>query len=158
MLFDRVDCLGLMYQLTVQAADWPQLDLDTFYIFLAKRLKLSAADVVTLVLSDDAFVQSLNAVYRGKNQPTNVLSFASDAEDELGDLIFALETIQREAIDQGKALEVHIKHLILHGSLHLLGYDHETDVQAEEMESLEIAILAEHGLPNPYDMIDTIPL
>ena len=155
LLFDRNDCLGLMYQLTMQAGHWPELDLDAFCIFLAQRLKFGALDLVTLVLSDDIFVQSLNAAYRGKNQPTNVLSFASDAEDELGDVILALETIQREAINQDKALEVHVKHLILHGSLHLLGYDHETDAQAEEMESLEIAILAEHGLPNPYDMIDT---
>ena len=143
-----------MYQFNTQAGSWPDLAFEPYLKFLTTRLKLETTEVITLVLGDDAFVQPLNATYRGKDKPTNVLSFGSDADDELGDLIFALETIQREAAEQGKAFEDHLKHLILHGSLHLLGYDHETNTEAEEMEGLEIAILAEHGLPNPYDMID----
>ena len=106
------------------------------------------------MLGDASLVQPLNKTYRGKDQSTNVLSFASDIEEELGDLIFDLAIIQYEAKAQDKTFENHFKHLILHGSLHLLGYDHETEEEAAEMEALEIAILAEHGLPNPYEMIN----
>lgn len=139
-----------MYQFNEQAGPWPELDLSDFLRSLAILLKLEADDLITLVLADDAFVQPLNATYRGKDRPTNVLSFNSDAEDELGDLIFALETIRQEAEEQDKPFDHHLKHLILHGSLHLLGYDHETEVEAEEMEALEVKILAEFGLSNPY--------
>lgn len=147
-----------MYQFNAQAGRWPAADLQVYLAFLTARLRLDAGDLITLVLGDDAFVQPLNAAYRGKDAATNVLSFASDAQDELGDLIFALETIERESREQDKAFDAHFKHLILHGSLHLLGYDHETDADARDMESLEIAILAEHGLPNPYEMIDVADL
>ena len=113
-----------MYQFNTQAGAWPDLMLEPYLAFLTARLKLEAGDLITLVLGDDGFVQPLNASYRGKDKPTNVLSFGSDAEGELGDLIFALETIQREAVEQDKTFGDHFKHLILHGSLHLLGYDH----------------------------------
>ena len=106
---------------------------------------------MTLVLADDAFVQPLNARYCGKDKATNILSFPSEAEDELGDLIFALETISAEAADLQKPILAHMRHLILHGSLHLLGYDHETPQQALEMESLECQFLTEFGDPDPYE-------
>ena len=113
-------------------------------------MKLNDEDLITLVFADDAFVQSLNQAHRGQDKPTNVLSYASDIAGELGDLIFALETVSSEAETQRKTFDQHLKHLILHGSLHLLGYDHETQPQAAEMEALETQILAEIGIPDPY--------
>jgi len=142
--------MASLYQLNPQASSWPPLALEPFLVFLERRLALQPEDVVTLVLADDALIQPMNATYRGKDAPTNVLSFNSDAPDELGDLIFALETIEREAQEQAKPFEMHLQHLILHGSLHLLGHDHETEAEATAMEALEVAILADYGLPDPY--------
>lgn len=111
---------------------------------------------VACVFVNDATIRDLNAQYRGKDKPTNVLSFAS--EDELlpgmpavlGDVILSLETICREALEQGKPLRAHTTHMMVHGLLHLLGFDHENDEEAEEMEALEITLLSDLGLPNPY--------
>ncbi len=116
---------------------------------------------VSLVLADDATVQGLNRDWRGKDKPTNVLSFAAlDDEDApqvdgapllLGDVILAFETCRAEAEEQGKPLTDHLSHLVVHGVLHLLGYDHEEDeTEAEEMERLEAAILARFGIADPY--------
>ena len=106
--------------------------------------------MITLVFADKGFVRSLNAAYRGQDRSTNVLSFPSDADDELGDLIFAVETIRQEAEIEGKPFDHHLMHLIVHGSLHLQGHDHEIEAQAEVMEALETQILGEFGLPDPY--------
>lgn len=115
---------------------------------------------LTLVLTGDAEVQALNRRYRGKNKPTNVLSFPDGSEErgargrtvrQLGDIAFAYETIAAEAAQQGKALKHHISHLAIHGTLHLLGFDHEEEAEAEAMEALEIAILARMGIANPYE-------
>ena len=141
-----------MYQIHPHAGPWPPLDLSTYLSFLTTRLKLTDADLVTVVLADDAFVQTLNRDHRGKDRPTNVLSYASDMDGELGDLIFAQETIETEAQDLGKSFDHHLMHLILHGSLHLLGYDHETPEEAGEMEALETQILSEFGLSDPYEI------
>ena len=97
--------------------------------------------------------QSLNQTFRGKDRPTNVLSFPADVDvDEpiLGDLALCWPVVEGEAVEQGKSVLSHATHLVIHGLLHLLGFDHEEDTQAEEMEALEIRILAELNVENPY--------
>ncbi len=116
---------------------------------------------ITLVLTDDAEVARLNHRFRGIEGPTNVLSFptgepvtGAGAEDGppimLGDIVIALETAAREAERDGKPLDDHLQHLVVHGLLHLLGYDHQGESQAADMESLEVEILSRLGVPNPY--------
>jgi probable rRNA maturation factor len=119
---------------------------------------------IAVVLADDAFIHNLNRDYRGKNAPTNVLSFPSEnltesgirriakGQDEhpLGDIVLALETIEREAREQGKTFRHHAMHLLAHGTLHLLGHDHMNDEDAAAMERREIKILKTLGVTNPY--------
>jgi probable rRNA maturation factor len=108
-------------------------------------------EVAVLLTSDDA-VAELNLRFRGKAGPTNVLSFPASAnpENHLGDVALAHGVCAREAVEQGKSLEQHLSHLVVHGVLHLLGYDHETDHEAEAMEALERSILENLGVPDPY--------
>jgi len=106
---------------------------------------------IAISLSDDAAVRDLNVRFRGKDSATNVLSFpATESDDRLGDIILAFETCAREAQEQGKSLADHVRHLTAHGVLHLLGYDHESEDEAQSMESLERAILAGLGVADPY--------
>jgi len=108
---------------------------------------------IAVVMADDAFVQDLNNRYRGKNKPTNVLSFPNDdfpADQNLGDIILAFETVEREANEQQKTFRNHAAHLLIHGFLHLLGYDHICEKDAKKMEKLEIKILAGLEIDNPY--------
>lgn len=124
--------------------------------------KLTSAEV-SVVLSDDADVAALNGAYRGKSEPTNVLSFPADdgfaasaidpAEGPprlLGDVVVAYETTVAEAASSGKPLTDHLRHLVVHGVLHLLGHDHQEDVEAEAMERLEADILGGLGVEDPY--------
>ena len=127
----------------------------------ALMLKPAGPCELSLVFSDDATVKSLNAQWRGKEAPTNVLSFPAMVIKPgdrlpplLGDVILAFETVAREAALEGKTLDQHICHLVLHGFLHLLGYDHESDAEAEKMEALERGILAKLAIPDPYTVID----
>ncbi|MBP2311666.1 rRNA maturation RNase YbeY [Azospirillum soli] len=148
-----------------EAGDWAD-DAE----WLAERAALAALTVtydedegpaeLSVVLADDALVHRLNREYRGKDKPTNVLSFAlteaeepevdEDAPILLGDVILAWETVAREAAEQGKTPSDHMSHLVVHGVLHLLGYDHETDDEAEEMEQLEVQVLETLGIADPY--------
>jgi probable rRNA maturation factor len=124
---------------------------------------------ISLVLADDAFVRALNRDYRGQDKATNVLSFPALEKSDLkrllkpkakqpsppqdlplGDIILALETIEREAEAAGKSIKDHFYHLVVHGLLHLIGYDHVNDIEAEKMERLETAILASISVSNPY--------
>jgi probable rRNA maturation factor len=118
---------------------------------------------VSILLTDDDHIQELNKEYRNIDKPTNVLSFAAeDADDDfpqtndgdepviLGDIIVALETVSKEAEEQNKTISDHFFHMIVHSMLHLLGYDHINDNDADEMENLETEILASFDIPNPY--------
>jgi len=107
---------------------------------------------VVILLTDDSAVEALNIRFRHKAGPTNVLSFpaAPNPARHLGDIALAYGVCAREAEAQGKPLADHLSHLVAHGVLHLLGYDHETEAGAEAMESLERAILAWLGVPDPY--------
>lgn len=112
---------------------------------------------ISLMLGDDAAIRTLNASFRGKDKATNVLSFPApampgDPEPALGDIALAYETCAREAEEEGKALADHLTHLVVHGTLHLLGHDHETEAEAEAMEALEIRVLAGLGIADPYAM------
>jgi probable rRNA maturation factor len=131
---------------------------------VAAQAALGAADALGrpvelgIVLGDDALLRSLNGRWRGLDKATNVLSFASDATEALppdaprllGDVVLAFETVHAEAAGQGKPLAHHLGHLVVHGVLHLLGFDHETMAEAERMEALETAVLAQLGVPDPY--------
>lgn len=110
---------------------------------------------VTIRIVDEEESHHLNLTYRGKDKPTNVLSFPFEAPPEvelslLGDLIICRQVVEQEAIEQQKSAEEHWAHMVIHGCLHLLGYDHIEDEEAEEMEGLETEILAELGYADPY--------
>ena len=127
-----------------------------------RAITLSGPAEASLMLTDDATITGFNRDWRGQDKPTNVLSFAAmdDADDAvemppgaerlLGDIVIAFETTDAEARRDGKTLADHLSHLCVHGMLHLLGFDHETDADAEEMEALETEILATLGIDNPY--------
>jgi probable rRNA maturation factor len=115
---------------------------------------------VAVMLTDDAGIRTLNNNWRGIDKPTNVLSFPAlqpsgadgpdDAPRMLGDIAIAYETTRKEADDEQRPFDHHLSHLAVHGFLHLIGYDHENDADAETMEILEAAILAQLGIPDPY--------
>ena len=113
---------------------------------------------VSILGCDDTRIAALNGDFRGKARPTNVLSWpAAEIEPparpepgELGDIAIAHGVCDREATDQGKPFEHHVTHLLVHATLHLLGYDHETEPEAAQMEAIEVAVLARLGIPDPY--------
>src|SRR6201996_2935155 len=127
----------------------------------AEEADADAGDAeLAVMLTDDAGIRTLNNNWRGMDKPTNVLSFPAlqpegarkpgDAPRMLGDIAIAYETTKREAGEEGKPFPHHLSHLAIHGFLHLIGYDHENDADAEEMESLETEILQQLGIPDPY--------
>jgi len=156
---------------------WPAEDWDaraqravgaTVSVSPHAHLATTAASIeISIRLTSDAEVQALNRQYRGKDKPTNVLSFpmvqpdliaglanTDDGEVLLGDIVLAFETCEREARERGVALEDHAAHLIVHGTLHLLGHDHMNDAEAEAMEAIEQAAMAALGLHDPYPVED----
>ena len=117
---------------------------------LATRAARAAAADATLVFASDAEVKRLNAVHRGRNKPTNVLTFDPAAPGLPGEIVLALGTVRREAAAEGKRPAHHLAHLVVHGALHLQGYDHHHPGEARRMEMAEARILRRLGLPNPW--------
>ena len=116
--------------------------------------RVDKAELVIRIV-DEAESQTLNREYRGVDRPTNVLSFPSELPTEvesdlLGDLVISAPVVQREANEQDKPLQAHWAHMVIHGVLHLIGFEHETDRQAHEMETLERSLLEGLGFPDPY--------
>lgn len=120
---------------------------------------LAGASEVAILGCDDARISVLNAEFRGKPAPTNVLSWPSEervpgeapTDPELGDIAIAFDTCAREAAEQGKSFEAHVIHLLVHATLHLLGHDHLEDDEAVRMEALEVQIVEGLGFPDPYN-------
>ena len=130
---------------TISTAPWPK--------------RAYGKDVeISIVLANDDLLQVFNREYREKDKPTNVLTFASIDSDEpqygdcfhLGDVLLSFQTLERECVEQGKFMNDHFCHLLVHGTLHILGYDHIEEDDANTMETLEIRILEKLGIQNPY--------
>ncbi|HAU29271.1 MAG TPA: rRNA maturation RNase YbeY [Rhodospirillaceae bacterium] len=153
---------------TIAHNPWRQAKAPATLVRKAVRAALAVARAegvngeISIVLSSDSEIRQLNATWRGKDTPTNVLSFAAhdasgqhpcpQGSDALGDIILAFETCRREARTEGKPLEHHMAHLVVHGVLHLLGHDHMRSAEAETMMALEIRALAMMGIPDPYNI------
>lgn len=155
--------LPIAVDVTVEAGDWPSGPELTHLIEVALAVALAAIEAevaepaeVSLVFTDDVHIRDLNRDYRGVDAPTNVLSFPAEAQTPgrfgplIGDIVLARETVAEEAAAGGLTVADHLTHLIVHGFLHLFGYDHEVDEDAAVMERLETAILARLGVADPY--------
>lgn len=153
----RPDAAELAVDVIVQDGRWETVPHTEDMVVRAARAAAAGAPApaeLAVLLADDAALRDLNLHWRGKDRPTNVLSFPPGAEararGHLGDIALAYETLAREAASEGKPVAHHLQHLVVHGVLHLLGMDHETAAAAEEMEARERAILAHLGVPDPY--------
>jgi probable rRNA maturation factor len=160
----------LSLELRIQFRRWRELPDLHERVTQALDAALSVAPVkplagaeLSLLLTDDRRIRAVNRDWRGFDKATNVLSFPAAPPDRiakspvLGDIVIAHETVAREAADEGKTPGDHLSHLVIHGLLHLLGEDHETDAQAQRMEGLEIAALALIGVADPYADSEPVP-
>jgi|SRR3954452_2890896 probable rRNA maturation factor len=149
---------GPVIDISVESANWSGDGEAVVRRAIAAAAPRDCADAeLSVVLTDDASIRALNAQWRDRDQPTNVLSFPAapagkGAPKLLGDIIIAYETTAREASDEHKPFAHHLAHLAVHGFLHLLGYDHESDADADVMEQREREILARLDIPDPYMM------
>jgi probable rRNA maturation factor len=128
-------------------------DMKDIVCLVFKHLSLSDDKSVSIVLVNDIQMHKMNLKFRGKDKPTNVLSFPCDSEFEdeyIGDIVLSFETIEKEAIEQGKSFENHFKHLLVHGTLHILGYDHLEEDERLVMEKIEVDILQKIGVVGIY--------
>ncbi len=146
--------LDLDLQIAIDSDNLPSLENFELWVLTALRDTMSEAEL-TIRIVDEAESQTLNSTYRGKDKPTNVLSFPFEAPAEidiplLGDLIICAPVVEFEAKQQNKPLQAHWAHMVVHGCLHLLGYDHINDTDAEEMESLETQLIERLDYNNPY--------
>jgi len=162
MAEDEASSSTVIIDCSVAAGDWPpenELQSLVERAVAAARVRIGrqGGGIVSVLFTDDAEMQSLNVRFRGKDKPTNVLSFPAPdgmtppgAPRHFGDMALGYETVSREAKDEGKLFEHHLTHLVVHGFLHLTGYDHETPEEAEEMEQLEREILESLAIGDPY--------
>jgi probable rRNA maturation factor len=159
----RVVARKIAADIRIRAGEWPSMARLRRIVDATLSAAVEVADPelpdgaeVSIVFDNDAGVRELNRRYRGKDEPTNVLSFpaarGSGFGPLLGDIVLAAETVVAEAEQEGPATEVHLTHLVVHGFLHLLGHDHENDGEAVVMEGLETAILARLGIADPYSV------
>ncbi|MBN8551560.1 MAG: rRNA maturation RNase YbeY [Caulobacterales bacterium] len=141
-----------MIEVEIDDEAWTVVDDLEDRVHQAATIALEKAGAVTVSLTDDDAVADLNQRFRGKTGPTNVLSFPAPetAQPFLGDVILAFGVCEREAVAQGKSLSDHLQHLVVHGVLHLQGFDHLDDIEAREMEDRERMILARLGVSDPY--------
>jgi len=148
-----------LIEVEIEVVDWTAAlpDAEALVVQAAEAALGAVQDAppggnVVVLLTDDATVRDLNHRFRGKDAATNVLSFPAppNPEELLGDVALAFGVCAREAAEQGKPLSRHLQHLVAHGVLHLLGYDHMSDDEAELMEGLERVVLAGIGVPDPY--------
>ena len=143
----RVDCDG-----------WVEIEpgpLSELCILAVRKRCATATGAVSILFTDNEAMAALNASFRGKDRPTNVLSFPAGASpapghEFLGDIALALEISREEAAERGVTLRDHAAHLLVHGMMHLIGYDHEKEADAAAMEAQESAVLATLGVPDPY--------
>lgn len=147
--------IDLDLQIATEAADLPTEADILRWVEAALGGRLDEAQLTVRIVDEDE-IRELNATYRGKDYATNVLSFPFEAPPGvelplLGDIIVCAAVVAREAAEQDKPLEAHWAHMVIHGTLHLLGYDHIKEAEAEEMEGLEIRLLADLGYANPYE-------
>ncbi|MCK8047378.1 rRNA maturation RNase YbeY [Shewanella sp. 1CM18E] len=146
--------IDLDVQIAVEGFTLPSTAELELWVKTAIRDTMSEAELTIRIVEVEES-QSLNSTYRGKDKPTNVLSFPFEAPPGielplLGDLVICAAVVEQEAIDQNKPLIAHWAHMVVHGCLHLLGYDHIEDLEAEEMESLETQLIESLGYNNPY--------
>ncbi len=154
--------MGLNVDIVVNAPSWEMLaDLEGFASRVVQetqalaRARVSKDCELCICFCDDAEIRNLNAHWRGQDKPTNVLSFPTPGalakKYLLGDIVIAFETVAREAKEQDKTLSDHTAHMIIHGFLHLIGYDHETSDEAEVMEALERRVARALGINDPFE-------
>lgn len=151
--------MSVTIDIAVEAESWHRILGAELIAHRAAQAALDDVKVadgeVSILLADDAKVRELNRSYRRKDQPTNVLSFPSEDKTEsgarfYGDIALAYETVNREALDEGKRPDAHLSHLVVHGVLHLLGFDHGNERDAEAMEARERKIVTGLGFADPY--------
>ncbi len=153
----------VLIDIAVEAGGWP--DEETLRALAEPAIAAGLAELgadsadgeLSLLFTDDARMRVLNRDWRGKDRPTNVLSFpafpmqvGNALPPMLGDIVLARETVEREAAEEGKPFQHHLSHLLIHGLLHLAGHDHEEDEEAERMEAAERRALARLAIPDPY--------
>jgi probable rRNA maturation factor len=157
-----------MIQVAVEAGAWSErlsgldelCEVTVAAVLAAEKHALLGPPEISVLLTDDAHIRELNRIWRDQDKATNVLSFPALDDDLppappgepvlLGDVVLAFETVEREALQEGKPLRDHVAHLLIHGTLHLLGHDHEDAAEALAMERRETLILAGLGVPDPY--------
>jgi probable rRNA maturation factor len=158
---DHTHQAGPVIDVSIESEKWRAIDGEAIVrrAIAAAGPDEAGATEISVVLTDDESIRALNAQWRGKDEPTNVLSFpavgsGAGTPQLLGDIVIAYETAAREALNESKPIAHHVAHLAVHGFLHLMGYDHESDAEAEAMESREREILARLGIPDPYTVRD----